>query len=252
MLTPEQGGGSLAGAVTSREDGRMHSLLRFGQRPNATLVVRSDKVGGPLEVQAVTCSPTGCEVAQTLKSLPGKPNRYRLEAPDKKARRSAVDMEVHRASDSRLDIAITGMSSQPHVLHYYGERGLVTMGQEATPSLMRGGTKTRVGRSHGYGIFAVEDIKAGEVVEEAPILSQATPFLANYTFSSGDKHILPLGNIALYNHSDTPNCTHSLNAGGDVMTLTATRDIRAGEQCSISYGGSQWFTSRGMTPSRLD
>lgn len=251
MLPSERGGGSLSGAVTSRGDGRMHALLRFGQRPNATLVVRSDKIGAPLEVQAIMCSPEGCEVAQTLKPLPGKPNRYRLEPADRKARRSAVEMEVHRPSESRLDIAINGMAAKSHVLHYYGDRGLVTMGEEAPPSLMRGGNKIRIGRSHGYGIFAVEDIKAGEVVEEAPVLQQGSPFLSNHTFAAGDKHLLPLGNIALYNHSDTPNCSHSLSAGGDVMTLIATRDIRAGEQCSISYGGSQWFTSRGLTSSAL-
>jgi hypothetical protein len=152
-----------------------------------------------------------------------------------------------------MDVSIGGLTATPQVLHFYADRDLVTMGNiEALPSLMRGGNKIRVGRDHGYGIFAVQDIKAGEVVEEAPVLAQSSPFLTDYTFSAAGKHIIPLGNIALYNHSDSPNCTHALDDSGSVMTLTASRDIRAGDQLSITYGSSLWFQSRGLQPRTLE
>ncbi len=254
FLAPERGGGSLSCAVTGKSDGRVCGLLRVGTRGDTTIVMRSDKMGDPMKVQAIHCSPSGCETAEPMQPVSGRMNRYRIPTSGgERPRRSPMTIDVNRPSESRLTVVLNdGVSEEPHVLQYHADRNLVTMGSEPTQaSLMRGGSKVRIGRSHGYGMFAVEDIKAGEIVEEAPILSQATPFLADYTFASSGKHLLPLGNIALYNHSDKPSCAHTIDDQGTVMTLTATRDVKAGEEVSISYGGEIWFASRGMQPQSI-
>lgn len=221
--------GSLSCAVTSRPGGRLCGLMRIGDR---TVVVKSEKMGAPITVQDFK----GSESGKLLTPVPGSSRRYHANVGSKR-----YELDVDRPTPDRLTVSVGGTEA-PLVLHYYGDRGLVTTGQDPVPpSLMRGGSKIRVGRSHGYGIFAVEDIDEGEIVDEAPTLSQDTPFLHDYTFVNGGKHILPLGNVALYNHSDDPTCAHSIDSKGEVMTLTARRPIKAGSELSINYGPLYFF-----------
>ncbi len=247
LIPADKGGGSLSCAVSGQCDGKIKGLLRVGNRGDTTVLMSSEKIGAPFDVQLMRCSSSGCETVSTLKPIKGHGNRYRVPINE-----GSVEIDINRSSTNRLDVAVRGLSQEPHILHYHGDRNLVSLGGETPSSLMRGGSKLRVGRSHGYGMFAVEDIKAGEVVEEAPILAQQAPFLTDYTFAADGKYILPLGNIALYNHSENPTCAHTIDTGGKVMTLTATRDVRAGEQLSISYGNELWFSSRGITPLALE
>jgi hypothetical protein len=246
FVPTEQGSGSIQCAAARKADGKVCGLLRLGAQSDLTLLMNGDK-----PIQAIHCSTTGCETAQELKPIAGSHNTYRLRIEaNEKAKGRVVELSINPITENQLDVTIKGISKQPSVLRYYGDRGIVTFGESA-PSLMRGGSKIRVGRSFGYGMFALEDIKAGEIIEEAPVLSQPTPFLSDYTFMSGDKYVLPLGNIALYNHSEDASCKHSLDTSGEVMTLTATKDIKAGSELSISYG-PHWFSARGMQARSLD
>lgn len=242
--------GSLSAAVTSRPEGRLCGLLRVGKHAATTLVITSDAMEAPLTLQKFTCDSRGCQSSETIPAVKGNTHRFRLSLDN-----SQIELDVDRPSQDRLVVSINGKvgsRTERHLVRYYADRGIVALGdtESVQPSLMRGGMKTRIGRAFGLGIYAVQDIEAGEVVEEAPVLSQSSPFLVDYTFAHEGKHILPLGNIALYNHSDTPSCIHSLDARGEIMTLTAARKIRAGEQCSIAYGPAYWL-ARGHTPQPL-
>lgn len=225
---------SVSGAVVNKCEGGMCSLLRVGPREDMTVLVTSKDLASPPEVKLLKADAS----VQDLHPTRGKPDLYRVNLGDQK-----VELNISRPSLSRLDMTVSGISEKPAVLHYYADRDLVTTGDSA--SLMRGGSKVRVGRSHGYGVFAAQSIRKGEVVEEAPLLSQTTPFLTDYTFTTGGKYVLPLGNIPLYNHSDDPSCDHVVNDDATVLTLVSRRPIKLGEELSINYG-PQWFSARGM------
>ena len=68
----------------------------------------------------------------------------------------------------------------------------------------------------GRGVFAVEDIKKGEVIEIAPILildfadfiDTKWNLLFEYYFWLDDFVVLALGYGSLYNHSKDPNCSY--------------------------------------------
>jgi len=152
--------------------------------------------------------------------------------------------------DGKLEGLTTEYIPRSHRFNFYLDHGTITMDKEHVPSLLKIPTKLRVGKSHGYGIFATAPIKAGEIIEETPMLSQNDPYLTNYTFGYNKQHLLALGFGSLYNHSDNPNVSHSINTEGNVMTFTALRDIPEGGQCTISYG-SQYFPSRGIVPELL-
>jgi len=47
---------------------------------------------------------------------------------------------------------------------------------------------------------------------------------------------------SLFNHSDPPNVTYSLDIKNDCIRYTTSRDIREGEELCIFYGHSLWFT----------
>lgn len=253
-MPSDRGGGSLACAVTTKPGGRICGLLRVGNHAT-TVVVRSEKLDTTPTVQTFRCSANGCEIARTVSPTAGNPRSYSVVMSNREGKLSKIDLNVERQSENRLVISVngtlgplaTGSSKTPHVLRYFGDRQLVTLDtSESVPqSLMRGGGKTRIGRSMGYGMFAADDIASGEIVEEAPTISQDTPFLTDYSFGHQGRHILPLGNIALYNHSENPTCLHTLDSKGEVMTLTAIRPIAAGEEMSINYG-SHYFAARGL------
>ena len=104
----------------------------------------------------------------------------------------------------------------------------------------------------GYGVFAREDIVAGEVIEECVIFSDRIPaiydnhIMATYTYRGIEVPGLPgkydyvlLGGYGcLYNHS---NDGQNIEIGQDlnyerIMFVRAIKDIKAGEQCLWNYG----------------
>ena len=80
-------------------------------------------------------------------------------------------------------------------------------------------TKIFISKSqiHGYGVFANETIKQGELIEECPIFDLVIPFgepspvLIDYRFNwpqgtnEWKKQVVAWGYGSLYNHSNEPN-----------------------------------------------
>lgn len=102
---------------------------------------------------------------------------------------------------------------------------------------------------HGFGVFAEKKIRKGEKIEECYFLlskGKDDSFEDYYFVAKKRKYALFLGNGSIYNHSDKPNTTYSINMNKRIATIKASRDIQKGEEILISYG-DQWFKSRGLT-----
>lgn len=101
----------------------------------------------------------------------------------------------------------------------------------------------------GRGVFAAQDIEAGEVIEEAPILEipedQVEDLmktdLLNYFFGSGNGFESPaiiLGFGSLYNHSYKPNAKFVKKLNEKVLRFVAIADIKKDQEILINYNGN--------------
>lgn len=99
----------------------------------------------------------------------------------------------------------------------------------------------------GYGVFANQDIEAQEVVEECYMLTIPNDIqcinLNDYIYTGTTHCGLALGYGSIYNHSDHPNTNHRYDIEKALLTITASRCIKKGEEIFISYGDN-WFSSR--------
>lgn len=122
-------------------------------------------------------------------------------------------------------------------------------------------SKIQVQRSklHGYGVFAVDDIQADELIEESRMLR--TGLRANYSHDTvlrdyfwgiqkcdceecknhGFVQFIGLGNLSLYNHSDTPNTRQKIEFHNERMTIHAREFIPKGSEIFVNYGPKYWF-----------
>jgi len=104
---------------------------------------------------------------------------------------------------------------------------------------------------HGYGVFAKEDINAGEIVEECHTLfTKEDRYLHDYLFKGDDDHALPLGFGAIYNHADIPNATFDCTTEKGLIIFTALKKISAEEEI-LCYYGKYWFSSREIKTKKL-
>ncbi len=107
---------------------------------------------------------------------------------------------------------------------------------------------------HGLGVFALERIRKGSIVERCPVLvlepEDAEVVAANslwgyvYDWADGCSAIA-LGCGSLYNHDYSPSAEYGPSDDGRELVLRATRTIEPGEEVTIDYtGGGQielWF-----------
>ena len=122
-------------------------------------------------------------------------------------------------------------------------------------------SKIRVQKSgtHGYGVFALEDIQKSELIEESRLLR--TQLRSNYSHdmvlrdyfwglykctceeckTHGFVQFVGLGYLVLYNHSDTPNTKIKLEYNKERMTVVAHEDIIKGSEIFVNYGPKYWF-----------
>jgi SET domain-containing protein len=113
----------------------------------------------------------------------------------------------------------------------------------------------------GRGVFTSEKLKAGTVVEISPVIvmNQADRLLLDqtllhdYIFEWGEKRkqcCMALGYIPIYNHSYKSNCEYEMDYDGELITITAVRPIKAGEELFINYNGNWndtkpvWFDAK--------
>jgi SET domain-containing protein len=120
--------------------------------------------------------------------------------------------------------------------------------------------KVQVKRSdiHGYGVFAVEQIEKDTTIEISRLLRlgwrmmyQNDPVIRDYCWGNlgcaceqckihGPHSFIALGYGSLYNHADTPNTEIKFDFEKGVMTITAVREIKMGEEVLVSYGENYW------------
>jgi SET domain-containing protein len=102
----------------------------------------------------------------------------------------------------------------------------------------------------GLGVFAARAFRAGELVEEAPVLvlqsgQDALPMLLRQrTFSWGKltgtrdgSEALVWGHGSLYNHASPSNLKFAARPETGTMVFSAARDIAADEELTINYEG---------------
>lgn len=122
-------------------------------------------------------------------------------------------------------------------------------------------SKIMLGQSsiHGFGVFAKEEIKKGELIEEARLLRFkwrsfyiTEPTTLDYIWVNnkcqcdickehGYRVYLALGNGSLYNHANIPNTTQKLNFKEETISITAKEDIPANQEIFVSYGENYWL-----------
>ncbi|MCA1031984.1 SET domain-containing protein [Bacillus timonensis] len=96
------------------------------------------------------------------------------------------------------------------------------------------------------GVFATRDIKKGELIHEAPVISYPNKehvhiektLLADYAFEYGKNHsAILLGYGMLFNHSYTPNANYEISFEDHTFKFYAYTNIKAGEEILINYNG---------------
>lgn len=103
--------------------------------------------------------------------------------------------------------------------------------------------------SMGRGVFSSENIAAGTVVEQSPVIVMSAAdralldqtILHDYIFEWGpdlDQCCMALGYIPLYNHSFNSNCEYEMDYDYNLIKVTTVRDIVAGEELFINYNGN--------------
>jgi len=109
------------------------------------------------------------------------------------------------------------------------------------------------GTEKGRGIYALEDIPQGTVIEVCPVIPVGTHnipddggapdgYLLDWDADEeGAEHCMPLGYIMLYNHSAEGNV--SLENDYEEMTITSTAlcDIKEGAEILWNYDCDIWF-----------
>ena len=100
----------------------------------------------------------------------------------------------------------------------------------------------------GLGVFAIKNIKAGELIERCPVIKITEAqykiikhsIINDYTYEAKNGGVkLCLGYGSLYNHAEEPNVKwRGVNAR--YMDFHATQDINKGEQLFIYYGDEYW------------
>lgn len=108
---------------------------------------------------------------------------------------------------------------------------------------------------HGYGVFAGENIKKGDIIEECYcILTEECSCFSNYAFAAKDKSSVVLGFGTIYNHStEYQNAYFEFEPKRTLMVFKALRNIVKGEEIFTRYG-KDWFQNKNLieiTPSRL-
>ena len=120
-------------------------------------------------------------------------------------------------------------------------------------------TKIFISKSpiHGYGVFASDLIKVGELIEECPIFDlniqygQTSPLFLDYRFNwpqgthEWNKQVLAWGYGSLYNHSNEPNAYWISNTEKETFEFIAIKEIKPNEEILVYYGDmSYWLDGR--------
>lgn len=134
--------------------------------------------------------------------------------------------------------------------------------QRDLPSMLKGpSSKIGIRESgvHGHGVFALEDIDEGELIEEAKLLRLSLrrkyihdKIILDYAWANkkcgcneckqhGTVNYMALGFGSVYNHADVPNTVQQFDYKKEVFTIIAAKQIKNGEEIFVSYGEKYWL-----------
>lgn len=112
---------------------------------------------------------------------------------------------------------------------------------------MTGKVEVRRTQKKGRGVFALKNIKPGEIVENCPVINitpkerkRVEKTIFNYyiyPWRSTRSGSLVLGYGSLYNHSFNPNADWKQNFKNESMVYRALRPIKKGEEVTVNYNG---------------
>ena len=109
------------------------------------------------------------------------------------------------------------------------------------------------GTEKGRGVFALADIPAGAVLEVSPVIPVAANAIPDdggapdgYLLDwdpeeKGQEHCMALGYVMLLNHSENANVSLESDLEEMTVTVSALRNIRAGEEILWDYACDIWF-----------
>lgn len=111
----------------------------------------------------------------------------------------------------------------------------------------RGIEVKRISKTKGRGVFALRDFKAGELIENCPVINitpkerqlcEKTIFTYYiYPWRSTRSGSLVLGYGSIYNHSFEPNADWKQNFKSMTMVYRAIKPIKKGEEITVNYNG---------------
>lgn len=100
----------------------------------------------------------------------------------------------------------------------------------------------------GRGVFTKENIAAGTLIEEAPVIVMSAEdriqidktLLHDYIFAWGNdksRCCMALGFVPIYNHSYASNCEYFMDFEEEIIQVKTVREIQSGEELTINYNG---------------
>lgn len=98
----------------------------------------------------------------------------------------------------------------------------------------------------GRGVFARQDIKKGEVIENCPVILVSKydasylnkSILVTYFFYFGknkEKLVVALGFGSIYNHSYVPNATYKIKLREKIIEFSAIDNIKKDDEITVNY-----------------
>ena len=121
----------------------------------------------------------------------------------------------------------------------------------------------------GRGVFVERFVRAGELVETAPVILLHVPYqtlpeeIKSYVFNwgklcgIGSANALALGYGSLFNHDNPANLRYEADPANLALRFIATRDITTGEELTINYNAphgtdennsANWFDRMNIKP----
>ena len=118
-------------------------------------------------------------------------------------------------------------------------------------------TKVEVKSSpgRGLGVFAIEYIIEGEVIEECHMVTLPIPkgeqsgLLMDYRFNwpqniETQEQVVVLGNGSIYNHDDNNNAIWRDHPRYKLFQFVAIKNILPGEEITTYYGNDNYWSER--------